>query len=270
MNARVGSIAMVLVLLLSWTTIGGCPASMDDADGVSPSDGNGSGDSGGDSTPSGGSNSDGGTSDGSNAPADGASDGGTDGGSGSGDDASGGDTGDSGTGDDSGSDDASPVFRGTYSGEMTHVKHEAVVEGDWKLEHQWTSPFSVTFDEAGLPMAFVVPAYGETEGGIEFVVEINEGGESVTLSESSEDHDVTLTATVVLASYGETSGRVVLNLEHSGQATIEEEGTGVHVVEYALDGDNLLYSAQTNYEVELAGMVWTYWRVASEGTLSPE
>jgi hypothetical protein len=270
MNVRMGSI--VIVLLLSCAIIGGCPAPIDDTDGVTNSDNNGPADSGGDTTPSGGPSSDGGTSDGSSSPAGDGS--GTDGGLTPGDGGSGSDDGggtpDSGNGDTSGGDDASPVFQGTYSGEMTHVKHEAVVEGNWKLEQQWTTSFSVTFDESGMPTAFVVPAYNETEGGIEFVVEINEVGETVTLNESSGGHDITLTATVVLANYGETSGRVVLNLEHSGQEIVEEEGTGVHVVQYELDGDNLLYSAETNYEVQLAGMVWSYWWVQSEGTLSPE
>jgi hypothetical protein len=268
MNARVGSIAMVLVLLLSWATIGGCPASTDIADGVTTPDGNGSGDSSGDTTPSGGPGSNDGTPDDPGAPADDGS--GTDGGSTPDDGVPAGDDGTDDDGDVPPGDDAASALAGTYSGELTNTKHEAVVEGDWKLEEVWTSPFAVTFDESGLPTAFVVPAYGETEGGIEFVVEINEVGESVTLSESAGGHDVTLTATVVLASYGETSGRVVLNLEHSGQSVVEEEGTGAHVVEYELDGDNLLYSAQTNYEVQLAGLVWSYWQVVGEGTLSPE
>jgi len=283
MNAKVASIA--ILLLLSWAVVGGCPVNIQADVGIQADtdvdvDVDADGDVNGGSTDG----SDGSSADGS--PGGGAENGGTgdttDGGA-----ADGGDASDDGSGGDSTPDDTVPddgsdgadvpgddgsqtPFAGTYSGEVTRVKHEAVVQGDWKLEQIWTTPFSVTFDESGLPTAFVVPAYGETEGGIEFVVEINEVGESVTLNESSGGHDVTLTATVLLATYGETSGRVVLSLEHSGQRTIEEEGTGMHVVEYELDGDNLLYSAETNYEVQLAGMVWTYWRVQTDGTLSPE
>ncbi|MFQ5805249.1 MAG: hypothetical protein ACE5I3_02225, partial [Phycisphaerae bacterium] len=223
MNAKFAS--LVIVSVLSWATVGGCPAPVDVTDGVTTPENNGSEDSGSSTPSSNGTNSDSGTTDGSAGPgtADSASDtsgdgmgGDADGGSAPGDDGSGADddadAGDSTDGDDSDDEDTSPVFQGTYSGQIQRVKRESL-GGPLGSEQQWTTTFSITFDSHGMPTAFLVPGYGQTEGGIDFMPEVNRVGQTVTLTESSGSYSATLTVTVAVATYEETSARVVLSLE---------------------------------------------------------
>lgn len=275
MNAKVGIIA--ITVLLAWGIVGGCPPSDD----TTPLDGNTPTDSGGDGTADndGTDGSDGTTDDGSSSDGDGADDGsgddggGTDDGSaddgGSGDDGSGDDGGD---GDDSDDDATQPVFTGTYKGKLTHVKRESI-GGPLGLEEEWTKAFEFAFGEDGLPTAFTIPGYGQKgPDGIEFVAEVNQVGQFVTLNESTPDgYSATLTVTVALASYNEADARVVLSLEHHGKkGNLTEDGTGVTVIQYELDGENLVYYALTDYEVNLSGLVNTLWQVESDGTLTPD
>jgi hypothetical protein len=278
MNAKVGIIA--LTVLLAWGIVGGCPPSDDTTplDGNTPTDpgGDGTADNGGtdgtDGTTDGDSSSDGdGVDDGSSDDGGGTDDGSADDG-GSGDDGSGDDGGGGGDGDDSGDDATQPVFTGTYKGQLTHVKRESI-GGPLGLEKEWTKAFEFTFGEDGLPTAFTIPGYGQTgPDGIEFVAEVNQVGQFVTLTESTPDgYSATLTVTVALATYNETDARVVLSLEHHGKkGNLTEDGTGVTVIQYELDGENLVYYALTDYEVNLSGLVNTFWQVESDGTLTPD
>jgi hypothetical protein len=278
MNAKTGIAVVALVLL--WASVGGCPAPTDGSDdptdtgGSTPADT--SGDAGaGDST----GGDDGSTDDGSSSDggaSDGADDGGTD--TGSGDDSSS-DDGTDGTGDSGGDDpgsgdpndhDVTPLFAGTFSGTVTYVKSESL-GGPLGLEEQWTADRTMTFGADGLPTAFVIPGYGQTEGGIEFVAEVNEAGETVTLTETSGTYTATLTVTVALATYHQTTANVVLSLEHHGEmGSLVENGTGIQVIEYELDSGNVVYHSLTNYEVNLSDLVDTLWQVDCRGTLYPE
>lgn len=175
--------------------------------------------------------------------------------------------------DDPNDDDVTPAFAGTFSGVVTYVKRESL-GGPLANEQQWTTTLSMTFDDNGIPTAFVVPGFLQTENGIHWVAEVSELGETVTLNESSADTDYTLTVTVALATYNETSARVVLSLIHHAEGDNEaqtQDGTGIQVVEYRLEGDELVYSALTTYEVALFfGSITALWEVDCQGTLSPE
>jgi hypothetical protein len=264
------SASVLLVLLLSWALLGGCPASMDgtgadtSADSV-PADS--ADNSNGDATPA---DLDGGSepSDGDDASDDGtSSDGPTsdDTGNGSGDVAD-----DDGTDVD---DNGEPAFTGAYSGQWTRVGQESL-GGTPGREQEWTTDQTMTFGADGIPTAYIVPGYRQTEGGIDFVAEVKQLGDSVTLQESADGMDYTLTVTVALATYGETTARVVLNLIHHGEGSNEaltQDGTGVQVVEYSLQGGQLEYSSMTTYEVAwFYDSIDTTWEVSCEGTLSPE
>jgi hypothetical protein len=281
MNVKLASLA--IIVLLSWSLVGGCPVSdnttLPDDGAAADSNGDGSAADGGTSSGAASGSTDGGSdgsADGGSASDDGGEvDGGSaDNGSPNGDDQDDGDQdgtddGDQGDGDQDG-DEVTPVFEGTYTGELACHKKESLL-GTPGAESDWTRTFSFSFDENGLPTAFVIPGYMQAEGGVEFVAEVSQLGESVTLEESFGTFTATLTVTVVAATYNETDARVVLSLEHYGdQPGVPQEGTGMHVVQYELDDGDLAYSATTTYEVLLGGQFDTTWEVACEGTLPPE
>ncbi len=256
MNVKFGF--FIIAMFFAWPLMGGCPVTVDaDVDINAPADVNVNADA----------NAGADTSDaGRESPSDGTG-------------------GDSALNDDSqvtnGSDDSgdspdnnvTPAFTGTYSGQWTRVKRESI-GGPLDSEKEWTTNEAVTFDASGLPTALIVPGYGQTQGGVDFVAEVNQVGDSVTLNESSAGYDYTLTVTVALATYGETTTRVVLNLVHHAEGSNEaqtQDGTGVQVIEYSLENGNLVYSSTTTYEVALFhGSIETIWEVTCEGTLSPE
>lgn len=290
MNAKTGIAVVALVLL--WATIGGCPAptsvpdDLTDPGGTTPADASGDDGASDDADDSaggdGGATDDGSSSD--DGSADGTDDGGTDTGSGDGSssDDDGTDGSDDTDGDDPNDGDVTPLFAGTYSGEVTCVKRESVYGGDWQLEQEWTANRTMTFDANGYPAAIVVPGYGQAEGGIEFVAEVSQVGDTDTITEAEGTYTATITVTVALATYTETTARLVLTLEHLGQSgNLLEDGTGVQVVEFELVGGGLPFTSQTTYDVDLVipddpnnpddveFRIPTGWQVDCQGTLHP-
>ncbi len=259
------SASLLLLLFFSWAAVGGCPTTTSVDDGVgSPGDA-APADSSSDATDGG--QDSGGASGGS---ATGSADGVADGDSG-GDDDSTGDDPSSGDGDSGG--DNPPVFTGTYSGQWARVGQESL-GGTPGPEVEWTTDQTITFGADGIPTAFVVPGYLQTEGGIDFVAEVNQVGDTVTLNASAGGLNYTLTVTVVLATYGETTARVVLDLIHVGDGdndALDQDGTGVQVVQYSLEDGQLEYSSTTAYEVAwFYGSIDTTWDVSCDGTLTPD
>lgn len=247
------STSLLVLLLFAWAAVGGCPTTTSVDDGVgSPGDA-APADSTGDATD--GSQDSGGASGGST----------TDSTDGVGDGDSAGDGG-------SGGDNA-PVFTGTYSGQWARVGQESL-GGTPGPEVEWTTDQTITFGADGIPTAFIVPGYRQTEGGVDFVAEVKQVGDSVTLTASADGLDYTLTVTVALATYGETTARVILDLIHVGDSdndTLDQDGTGVQVVQYSLQDGQLEYSSTTAYEVAwFYGSIDTTWDVSCEGTLTPD
>jgi hypothetical protein len=265
----------LLILLLSWAMIGGCPTTVDGTDSLddlTPTDSVDTSD-GDDSTPGDSDSDDGSSDDGSSdSPDDGSDDPVDDDGTDDGDDSNPDDNGDDSNPDDSGD----PALSGSFSGNWTRVAQETAL-GITGPEQEWTTEETVTFGSDGIPTAFIVPGYMQTEGGIDFIAEVKQVGDSVTLEESADGLDYTLTVTVALASYDETTARVVLDLVHHGEDdegsndAETQDGTGVQVIEYSLVSGQLEYSSTTTYEVALFyGNIDTIWDISCEGTLAPE
>jgi hypothetical protein len=282
MNAKLASVVSVVVVLLLSSAIVGCPNPVDVADtATTPGDSTDSGSSadatsGGDTTDAGGSAGDSSTGGSTGSTGDGSTGGDSSGATG--DAGNTGGTGDSGSGDsttidDGGTGDVTPVFTGSYRGDLACAKYESI-GGPLSGEKTWTTTFSMTFNQDGIPTGFAVPAYRQDSGPIDLFASVNQVGESETLTltrPSSPGFSGTLTVTVASATYNETSANVILSLEHHAQQNaLTEDGTGICAIQYQLDGDNLLYSSTTTYEVNLSGLVDTIWQVECEGTLSPE
>jgi hypothetical protein len=258
------SAGLLLLLLFSWAAVGGCPTTTGVDDGIGSPDNAAPADSGSDATD--GSQDGGGASDGqANGSADAVGD----------DDCA--DDGDSGGDDDSAGDGDSgggpPIFTGSYSGQWARVGQESL-GGTPGSEEEWTTDQTITFGADGIPTAFIVPGYLQTQGGIDFVAEVKQVGDTVTLNESAGGLNYTLTVTVALADYAETTARVVLNLVHHAEDTnpaLTQDGTGVQVVQYSLQGGQLEYSSTTAYEVTwFYGSIDTTWDVSCDGTLTPD
>ena len=275
MNAKIGSIVVALLLLC--VTVGGCPQPVDVGDGSgtpassgtagSSGDAASSGDANADSGPSGSSSGDdsaGSDTSGSTSGTSGTETGGSDSGSAS-------DAGGSDTGGDSGAEPAPPAFAGTYSGEVTCTKREAFgFGGALGHEDEWVADFSITFDENGMATGFVVYRFGQSNPGLEVLAEVKDAGDSVVLDLSSGDHDLVLTVAVASATYDGSSANVMLNLTHVGQEFARtEDGTGIEVVQFELDGDTLEFHSVTTWEMKF-GVLDMTWQVECEGTLSPE
>jgi hypothetical protein len=269
MNTKFAS--LLLMLLLSWATVGGCPAPVDGTDASDTAADTVAADSGDDS----------GSDDTTSAGADDATEpsggGGADDGGTAGDDATSDDTGSSSTdlegNDVTGDGSGQPTFTGSYVGDWTRVGQESL-GGTPGSEEEWTTNETVTFGADGVPIAFIVPGYLQREGGIDFVAEVKHVGDSVTLTASADQMDYTLTVTVSLATYGETTARVVLSLIHHGEGAndaLTQDGTGVQVIEYSLQDGQLAYQSTTTYEVAwFHGSIDTGWDVTCQGTLSSQ
>jgi|GEM_PF-5006345 len=174
-------------------------------------------------------------------------------------------------GGDGGDDDtpAQTAFTGAYSGAVACTKSESL-GGPLGLEQSWNDNINFAFNADGLPIEFSIPGYGQSEGGVVFVAQVNQVGDTVTLTETQGTYTGTLTVSVAITQYDDDSGRIVLQLEHSGvKNALTEEGTGACVIEFARDGANLTYSSVTDYEVILSGMINTLWHVECTGTLAP-
>jgi hypothetical protein len=250
--------------------VAGCPTSpnLDGNDDGTPAgsadvtDGNGdsSGDADDGSSATGGDQADGGTSDGQ------ADDSGTDDGGGAADGSGGGDADGSGGA-------VTPVFTGTYSGQWDRTGQESL-SGTPGPEEQWTTEETITFGADGIPTAFIVPGYRQTEGGIDFIAEVKQVGDTVTLDASADGMDYTLTITVAQADYGETSAHIILNLVHHGEGAndaLTQDGTGVQEIEYDLQDGQLEYTSTTAYDVAwFYGSIDTTWDITCEGTLTPD
>ncbi len=291
MNTRIGIV--LIAMLLGWPLMGGCPVTVDadveldvaaDVD-VSVDDDDGSStapDNNGDD------DNDGATGDDSSDDGDSGSDDGQDQDSGDSADDAGGDDDDS--ADDAGGDadddadadddgdpddqgDDEPAFAGSFAGEWDRVGQESLggVPGS---EQEWTTDQTVTFGADGMPAALIVPGYLQGEGGVDFVAQVKQVGDTVMLAETVGALDYTLTVTVALATYGETTAHIVLNLIHHAEgsnAAQTQDGTGVQVIEYRLQNGQLEYSSTTAYEVTwFNGSINTTWDISCEGTLTPE
>ena len=275
MYAKVSSLA--IVLFLSGIMLGGCPAPVDD-NGNLDTTGSSLTNPDNDSGTADNSNTDGSDDNADNASDDNAAD--DNNASDSGDDANASDA----NGDDNDADgdandndaggDPDPVFTGTYAGTWTRVKREALGGGALGGEQEWTTQNQVTFNADGLPVSFIIPGYQQAQNGIDFVAAVNQVGDTVTLTETDGDMTYTLQVTVALVNYGETTGRVVLNLVHHGEgnnAAQTQDGTGVQVIEYSLVGGQLEYSSVVTYNVAVFnGGIDTTWEVTCEGTLAAQ
>lgn len=260
MNAKF--VGLLVILFLSWTMIAGCPTSPnldgndDGTPGGSADVNDDNGDSSGDAD-DGGSPADDSQDDGG-APDDQADDSGADDG---GDDA-----------DDSGGA-VTPLFTGSYSGQWERTGQESL-GGTPAPEEQWTTQETITFGADGIPTAFIVPGYRQTQGGIDFIAQVKQVGDTVTLNDSADEMDYTLTVTVAQADYGETTAHIVLNLVHHGEGANEaltQDGTGVQEIDYSLQGGQLEYVSTTTYDVAwFYGSIDTTWNVTCEGTLAPD
>lgn len=278
MNAKLGIV--LIALLFAWPLMGGCPVSdatdagtdlsVDDGADASAQDASSS-DTGSDASDTAAgddSSSDGDSSDGEDSSSDDRQD------QDSGDSADdSGDDADDSSDDGSAGDTTEIAFTGSFVGQWERVGQESL-GGTPGAEEEWVTSETITFGTDGIPTAFVVPGYLQGEGGIDFVAEVKQVGDSVTLTDSADGLDYTLTVTVALANYGETTARVILNLVHVGDSdtdTLDQEGTGVQVIEYGLQDGQLEYSSTTTYDVAwFNGSIDTAWDVTCEGTLAPE
>ncbi len=82
----------------------------------------------------------------------------------------------------------------------------------------------------------------------------NAQGESETFSfeANSPYRDVTLTVTIIEATYNESSANVVMNLEYSAtssQLALTEQGTGTMTIEATIDGNSLNFSGIAQYNI---------------------
>lgn len=180
------------------------------------------------------------------------------------------DTGNNGGNTDNG-DTPDETLVGSFTGILACTKTEAINDGALGIPKTWNENFAFEIDTDGIPTQYTIPGYMQAEGGIRFDADVFQVGDSVTLNETRGTYAVTLKITVALANYAANGGRVVLQLEHDGvKGALTEVGTGMCVIEFTADGDNLAYSSVTDYTVKLSGIIDTRWHVECEGTLTPQ
>ena len=162
------------------------------------------------------------------------------------------------------------TLTGTFAAAVTYTKTESI-GGPLGMEKSWSEQFSFEIDDNGIPVEYTIPGYMQTTGGIKFIAQVHQVGETATLTETSGPYTATLKVTVALAEYNDDGGRVVLELEHNGaKGSLTEAGTGMCVIEFEADGDNVTYSSETDYNILLSGLVNTRWHVEVTGTLTPQ
>ena len=157
---------------------------------------------------------------------------------------------------------------GVFSGDLTRDASTWDSLSNATIDEQDTASISITFDENGVPEAFTIPAYLHD---FEWTAEVADVGDSVTLNHTSGGYQATLVVTVAVVNYTATTGQVVFNLEHNGaEGALIEVGTGLHAIQFELDGDSLTYTAQTAYEIDWTAplQVQTTQDFDCQGTLS--
>lgn len=264
---------LTIVLMLMGGLMGGCPTGVDNP--LDPNDSAATDDSG--------QSTDDGTTDGSDSTDNSADDGSTDDGAtdngstddGSTDDGSTDDgitdSGSTDNGDDNDSGSTDTVLTGNFAGTVECTKTEAISGGALGLAKSWNENFAFEIDAAGIPVEYTIPGYMQSAGGIQFVAQVHQVGDTVTLTETSGTYTATLQVTVALASYNANGGSVTLQLAHNGvKGSLTEVGTGICNIEFTADGDNVTYASTTDYAVKLNGIVSTQWHVVCDGSLAPQ
>ena len=265
MRNKLGYLTIVLMLMSG--VMGGCPTDVDNT--LDPNDTaatDNSGKTSGDNTDD--SNTDNGNTDNGNTDTGNTDTGNTDTGN---TDTGNTDTGNTDTGNTDNGNTADVILTGSFAGTVAYTKTEAISGGDLQLPRTWNESFAFDIDADGIPVEYTIPGYMQTEGGIKFVASIHQVGDSVTLTETRGEYTATLQATVVLTNYGADGGSVTLQLVHNGaKGNLTEVGTGICLIEFTADGNNVAFTSTTDYAVKLNGVVNTQWHVVCDGTLTPQ
>lgn len=112
----------------------------------------------------------------------------------------------------------------------------------------------IEFDDAGVLVGVTVLGFSGSPPGL---AEVSAAGDEDTLANLGGTTNPTLVVTVRSVLYSDDSARIVLDVEYSGQSgNLMQSGTAVQTVDVQLDGEQLRYEVDIEYDVsQVAGTI---------------